>query len=224
MAKLALRRIRAFERQKVEGSMVRVEGSTKCQVSHGQGGEATRGAPPIGRLYDVEERQLMLLHSGTGAPAVVLLPGAGMTGLGYLNIHDQVSQFTTSVLYDRAGTGWSDHVQLPRTATDVVDELRQLLRVAAVQPPYLLVGHSLGGIYARRFAQRFPDDVAGLVLLDPAHEDYLVRMPKATLLENLQSTVGVVRVLLQFKRCYRGLFQQMFAAWPDSVREALVAY
>lgn len=103
------------------------------------------GAPPIGRLYDVEGRQLLLHHSGAGGPAVVFVPGAGLTGLGYLNIHDQISQFTTSVLYDRAGTGWSDHVQLPRSGTEVTDELRQLLRVARVPAPYLLVGHSLGG-------------------------------------------------------------------------------
>src|SRR5262249_57108071 len=117
------------------------EGFTKCQASRGQGGEATRGAPPIGRRYDVEGRQLMLLHSGTGGPAVVFLPGAGMTGLGYLNLHQQVSQFATSVLYDRAGTGWSDHVPLPRSASEVTDELRLLLRLAGVPAPYVFVGH-----------------------------------------------------------------------------------
>src|ERR1700732_1875937 len=93
-------------------------------------GEATRGTPPIGRLYDVGGRQLMLYASGAGGPAVVVLPGAGLTGLGYLNLHEQVSQFATSVLYDRAGTGWSDQVQLPRSATEVADELRLLLRIA----------------------------------------------------------------------------------------------
>jgi pimeloyl-ACP methyl ester carboxylesterase len=105
----------------------------------------------------------MLYASGTGGPAVVVLPGGGLTGLGYLNLHEQVSQFATSVLYDRAGTGWSDHVPLPRSATEVTDELRLLLRVAGVPAPYVFVGHSLGGIYARRFAQRFPADVAGLL-------------------------------------------------------------
>src|SRR5215469_5065938 len=135
-------------------------------TKRGKGREALRRAVPLARFYDVGGRQLMLYASGTGGPAVVVLPGAGLTGLGYLNLHEQVSQFATSVLYDRAGTGWSDHVQLPRTATQVVDELRLLLRVAGVPAPYVFVAHSLGGIYARQFAQRFPADVAGLVFLD----------------------------------------------------------
>jgi pimeloyl-ACP methyl ester carboxylesterase len=104
----------------------------------------------------------MLYASGTGGPVVVFLPGGGMTGLGYLYLHEQASRFTTSVLYDRAGTGWSDQAALPRSATEVTDELRSRLRVAGVPAPYVFVGHSLGGIYARRFAQRFPADVAGL--------------------------------------------------------------
>jgi pimeloyl-ACP methyl ester carboxylesterase len=155
---------------------------------------------------------------------VVFVPGAGMTGPGYLNVHDRVSQFTTSVLYDRAGTGWSDGVPLPRSATVVADEVRELLRVAGVPAPYLLVGHSLGGLYAHRFTQRFPDEVAALLLLDPAHEAYAVHMPKPTLGEVLRTSVGMVRVLLQFKRLHRGLFERMFAGWPDSVRGPLVDY
>ena len=147
----------------------------------GKSREALHRAMPLARLYDVGGRQLMLYASGTGGPVVVVLPGAGLTGLGYLNLHEQVSQFATSVLYDRAGTGWSDHAELPRSATEVTDELRSLLRVAGVPAPYVFVGHSLGGIYGRLSAQRFPADVAGLVFLDPGHEDYTTRLPKPSL-------------------------------------------
>jgi pimeloyl-ACP methyl ester carboxylesterase len=196
----------------------------KCQVSRGQDGEATRGAPPIGRLYDVEGRQLMLHHSGTGGPAVVFLPGAGLTGLGYLNLHEQVSQFVMSVLYDRAGTGWSDHVQLPRSAIEAADELRLLLRVADVPAPYVFIGHSLGGIYARRFAQRFPADVAGLLFLDPGHEDYTIKLPTPSLFERLRTNLALCRALLQLKRHYRGFFEWMFADWPTPVRDSLFEY
>jgi pimeloyl-ACP methyl ester carboxylesterase len=194
------------------------------QAGERQGTEPTRREPPIGRLYDVEQRHLLLHRSGTGGPAVVVTPGAGLVGLDYLNIHDQVSQFTTSVLYDRAGTGWSDPVELPRSATAVTDELRSLLHTASVPAPYLLVGHSLGGIYARRYAQRFPDEVAGLLLLDPAHEDYPTHMPKQTLLSGLQGSFALVRVLLNFRRFYRRLFERMLAEWPDSVRKLLIDY
>jgi pimeloyl-ACP methyl ester carboxylesterase len=186
--------------------------------------EAVHGAPPIGNLYDVQGRQLLLHQSGTGGPAVVFAPGAGCIGLDYLNIHDQVSRFTTSVLYDRAGTGWSDQVDLPRSATEIADELRSLLHAAGVPAPYLLVGHSLGGIYTRRYAQRFPDDVAGLLFLEPAHEDFPGIMPKQTLLAKLRQGLAIIRVLLHLKRFYRGLFERMFAEWPDSIRERLIEY
>jgi len=186
--------------------------------------EAVHGAPPIGHLYDVQGRQLLLHQSGTGGPAVVFAPGAGCIGLDYLNIHDQVSRFTTSVLYDRAGTGWSDQVDLPRSATDVADELRSLLHAAGVPAPYLLVGHSLGGIYTRRYAQRFPDETAGLLFLEPAHEDFPGIMPKQTLLAKLRQGLAIIRVLLHLKRFYRGLFERMFAEWPDSIRERLIEY
>ena len=155
---------------------------------------------------------------------MVVVPGAGLIGLDYLNIHDRVTQFTTSVLYDRAGTGWSDPIKLPRSATAVADELRRLLRAANVPAPYLLVGHSLGGAYIRRYAQRFPNEVAALLFLDPAHEDYPAHMPKQTLFAMLRQVYASVRVLLHFKRFYRRIFEQMLAAWPDSIRESLIDY
>jgi len=194
----------------------------QLQADEHQGGKPVHGAPPIGRVYEVEGRHLALYHSGTGGPAVVFAPGAGCMGLDYLNIHDQVSQFTTSVLYDRGGTGWSDQVELPRSTTEVVDELRSLLHAAGVPAPYLLVGHSLGGIYTRRYAQRFPDEMAGLLFLEPAHEDFPAIMPKQTLLGKLRQVFALVRVLLHLKRFYRGLFERMFAEWPDSIRERLI--
>src|SRR6516165_5881514 len=189
-----------------------------------KGREALRRAVPLARFYDVGGRQLMLIASGTDGPAVVVLPGAGQTGLGYLNLHEQVSKFATSVLYDRAGTGWSDHVPLPRSATAVADELRSLLRVAGVPAPYVFVGHSLGGIYARRFAQCFPADVAGLVFLDPGHEDYTTKMPEPSLRKRLRTSLALFRVLLRFKRLYRGYFERMFADWPAPVRDLLFEY
>jgi pimeloyl-ACP methyl ester carboxylesterase len=188
------------------------------------GREALQRALPSARFYDVGGRQLMLYASGTGGPVVVFLPGAGVTGLGYLNLHEQASEFTTSVLYDRAGTGWSGHGELPRSATEVTDELRSLLRVASVPAPYVFVGHSLGGIYARRFAQRFPADVAGLIFLDPGHEDYTTKLPKPSLGERLRTSLALFRVLLRFKRVYRGYFERMFADWPVPVRDLLFEY
>jgi len=178
--------------------------------------------PPAGGLYDVSGRHLALYCSGSGTPAVVFLPGAGMVGLDFFNVHEQVSQFTMSVLYDRAGTGWSDQVKLPRSATEVTDELRSLLREASVPAPYLLVGHSLGGAYAQRYAQRWPSEVAGLLLLEPAHEDFNAYMPKQTPLDQLRGILATLRLLWHYKTFYRSMFGRMFGTFPNEVREPLI--
>ncbi len=179
--------------------------------------------PPLGRRYAAAGRQLLLHRAGSGGPAVVFLPGAGLIGLDFLNIHNAVAQFATSVIYDRAGTGWSDSIALPRSAADVACELHELLAAAGIAPPYVLVGHSLGGAYARRFAQLFPSDVAGVVLLDPAHEGY-ASMPGQPLLTQVLQGLKLLPALLDMRRFYRPMFTRMLAAWPGGLRERLIDY
>jgi pimeloyl-ACP methyl ester carboxylesterase len=182
-------------------------------------------APPLGRLYDVGGRRLMLHRSGTGGPPVVFVPGSGLVGLDYVNIAGRVAGLTTSVLYDRAGTGWSDPVALPRTAAEVTGELRGLLRAAGVPGPYVLAGHSLGGAYARHYAQRFPGEVAGLLLLDPFHEEMVTRAPRQVL-EMLAQMKD--RELPEPTEDQLGLSRKQlarhFAAWPEPVREPLIEH
>jgi pimeloyl-ACP methyl ester carboxylesterase len=180
------------------------------------------GPPPMGQVHNVGGRQLLLHRSGAEGTAVVFLPGTGMVGLDYLEIHDQISAFATSVLYDRAGTGWSDRVELPRTAAEVADELRDLLHAAGVAAPYLLVAHSLGGAYARRFAQRFPDEVAGLVSLEGLHEDWDTYMPEEARLPGGGDQVPGAELSKEVVEYLRGVYTQMYAQWPDSVRELLI--
>src|SRR5919112_720052 len=96
--------------------------------------------PPMGHLADVEGRRLWMDQAGAGRPAVVFAPGAGSVALDFLLVHQRVAEMTTSVLYDRAGTGWSEDVELPRSAEEVIDELRAVLRASEVPAPYLLVG------------------------------------------------------------------------------------
>lgn len=185
--------------------------------------ETTLGRnPPLGRLYEIGGRRIALHRSADG-PAVVFLPGAGLIGLDFLNVHDAVARFATAVSYDRGGTGWSDPVRLPRTAASAAEELHEALSVAAVAPPYVLVAHSLGGAHARRFAQLFPAEVAGLVFLDPADEGYL-REPRRGRLEQLRMGLAALPALLNARRFYRPLFERMFAAWPDALRPTLIDY
>jgi pimeloyl-ACP methyl ester carboxylesterase len=181
--------------------------------------------PPLGQYYAAGGRQLLLHRSGSGSPAVVFLPGAGAVGLDYLNVQQRAAALTTSVLYDRAGTGSSDRVELPRTSAQVIDEVRELLCTAGVPAPYVLVGHSLGGLYARHYAQRFPDEVAALLLLEPAHEDYNAYMPQQ-LVDQWEAWDPDQALSDELPddviQLYRGLFAQEMSDWPDPIREFLI--
>jgi pimeloyl-ACP methyl ester carboxylesterase len=188
-------------------------------------GTTINAGPPLGRYYDVAGRRLLLYQSGGGGPAVVFLPGGGAVGLDYLNVQERAAAVATSVVYDRAGTGWSDPADLPRTSAQVTDELRELLRAAGAAAPYLLVGHSLGGLYARHYAQRFPREVAALLLLDPAHEDYNAYMPQE--LTEIWKAFDPGQALPdelpgELIALYRGLFEQEMAGWPAEIRERLI--
>jgi pimeloyl-ACP methyl ester carboxylesterase len=194
--------------------------------SDGSADATTEATPPLGRCYKVGDRQLMLHRSGDGSPAVVFLPGGGAVGLDYLNVQQRAAELATSVLYDRGGTGWSARVDLARSSAEVTDELRSLLRAAGIPAPYLLVGHSLGGLYARHFAQRFPDETAALLQLDPAHEDYDAYMPPE--LVEIRSAWEPDQALPdtlpdEIIQHYRNLFAQQLRDWPDPIRESLIA-
>jgi pimeloyl-ACP methyl ester carboxylesterase len=128
--------------------------------------------PPPGRLISVGTHRLHLNCAGAGGPAVVFDAPLGGSSVTWATVQPAVARFTQACAYDRAGFGWSEAGPLPRTAGRIVDELRTLLRAADVPPPYVLVGHSFGGLVMRLYALRHPDEAAGLVLLDPAHPEH----------------------------------------------------
>jgi pimeloyl-ACP methyl ester carboxylesterase len=123
--------------------------------------------PPPGRLVDLGTHRLHLLESGRGSPTILLEAGLMSTVLSWTELQRALAKSFRVVSYDRAGLGWSDSGPMPRTAGRVVDELHALLERAAIPPPYVLVGHSFGGLTMQLFAARFPDEVAGMVLVDP---------------------------------------------------------
>jgi pimeloyl-ACP methyl ester carboxylesterase len=131
-----------------------------------------RRFPPPGQLVGAGGRFLHLLDAGTGSPAVVIVPAIGGNVLDWLAFYRELARDVRVCVYDRAGFGWSDPPPRGRrTFDDMADELRQGLAGAGIGPPYLLVGHSIGGIIARRFAVRYRGDVAGMVLIESSHED-----------------------------------------------------
>jgi len=127
-------------------------------------------APP-GQMVDIGGFRLHALVSGHGTPTVVLEPALGGFALQYAQIQSAVSAFTRVMAYDRAGQAWSDASPNPRTPLHLAGELKTLLGRLELQPPYVLVGHSLGGLLARIYTGFHPEEVAGVVLVDSSHEN-----------------------------------------------------
>lgn len=124
------------------------------------------------RLVEIEPgRRLNLYCIGSGSPAVIF--DAGLTDpinvWGY--VQPVVARYTRACSYDRAGVGFSDAGRRPATSANIVDDLHRLLVAAAVEPPYVLVGASYGGMNARLYAYTYPSEVAGMVLIDPIDEN-----------------------------------------------------
>ena len=124
------------------------------------------------RRFDVGGFRLNLRCEGEGSPTVVLDAGAGDTLATWEWVTPGVRKLTRVCTYDRAGLGKSDPGPKPRTSARIVAELHDLLVRAHVLPPYVLVGHSFGGLNVRLFASKFPNEVSGLVLVDATPEDY----------------------------------------------------
>jgi pimeloyl-ACP methyl ester carboxylesterase len=118
-------------------------------------------------FVNIGGRQLDIYCSGNGSPVVVLESGWGTSNRVWKYVFPVVARMTRVCSYDRAGLGFSDAGPMPRDADAIVTDLHALLKRAGVQPPYVVVGQSFGGLYARLYASRYPRDVAGMVLVDP---------------------------------------------------------
>jgi pimeloyl-ACP methyl ester carboxylesterase len=126
--------------------------------------------PPPGQLVDVGGYRLHLHCIGQGSPTVVLDAGLGAFSLDWGAVQPQIAKSTRVCAYDRAGLGWSDPGPTPRSPEQFASELHALLTKGGVEGPYVLVAHSISGKTARLFANRHPDEVAGIVLVDARHE------------------------------------------------------
>jgi pimeloyl-ACP methyl ester carboxylesterase len=134
--------------------------------------ESTEPAPPPpGKMYDVGGHKMHLYRTGTGGPAVILEAGAGAFSVDWYLVQHEVEKFTTVCSYDRAGHAWSELGPRPRTMRQAVADLHRLLAEAAIPGPYILVGHSMGGLLVRIFASQYPNQVAGMVLVDSGFEN-----------------------------------------------------
>jgi pimeloyl-ACP methyl ester carboxylesterase len=135
---------------------------------------ARYGLPPIyvpqGERHDIGDRSLYLDCRGSGSPTVVLEAGSGADSATWSAVHDTLASTTRTCAYDRAGRARSDGTE-PHTLADAAAQLHTLLDVAGVPGPFVVVGHSLGGSYARVFADAYREDTAGVVLVDSFEPD-----------------------------------------------------
>lgn len=183
--------------------------------------DRSRYRHPPGKLVDLGTHPMHVYELGEpveGKPTVVFDHGIGGNSLDWQFVQPEVAQFARAVSYDRAGYGWSGQGPKPRSSERIVDELRAALQKAGIEPPYVLVGHSFGGIHARVYAARYPQDVAGVVLVDSSHPEMIAERNTKPELRRLRTVsflkrFGVVR--LMFPR----LLERANRLLPDDKRK-----
>ena len=137
-----------------------------------------RNLPVPGNLIDVGGFKMHLHCVGEGSPTVVLETLSGGTSSYWGWVQPEVSKATRVCVYDRAGRGWSEPDPEPITLGRTASNLHALLTNAHIKGPYILVGHSIGGIYVRQFATQYPEEVLGMVLVDASHPEQFERYPE----------------------------------------------
>jgi pimeloyl-ACP methyl ester carboxylesterase len=152
-----------------------------------------RAYPPPGELVDVDGHRLHINCVGQGSPTVILeAANLGMSA-HWVRVQQQVADTTRVCAYDRAGMGWSERGPEPRDAKQISSELHDLLANAAgIEGPYVLVGHSYGGLYARMYAARYSEEVAGVVLVDSTHPEQFTRSPEGRAMYEQIRRLGAV--------------------------------
>lgn len=126
-------------------------------------------------FVELASRRIYYETAGTGTPVLVLEAGAGCASETWNQVWPELSNMTRVVRYDRAGVGKSDPAPGPRTVGDMTADLDALLQTAGIKGPYILAGHSLGGLLVRYFAHRHPGEIVGMVLIDSSHHDHSLR-------------------------------------------------
>lgn len=135
--------------------------------------------PAPGNIVDIGGYHLHIHCMGNNhdGPTVILDAGLGYDSLDWSLIQPEIAKFAPVCSYDRAGYGWSDESLFPRTSKQIVEELHSLLQNAQIFPPYIFVGHSFGGVNSRLYAATYPEEIAGIVLVDSSHENQMQLLP-----------------------------------------------
>lgn len=176
----------------------------------------------LGTMVDVGQgRRLFLSQMGDG-PAVIFESGIAATSQNWAQMQESVSAFALSVSYDRGGLGWSSESASERTPSNIVRELRALLQQAGIAAPYVLVGHSFGGLVVRHFAAEHPGEVAGVVLVDamrtedwpPVNEAQRAMLERGVRLTGIAATIarfGLARLATTSLLCRSGRLSRLLS-------------
>jgi pimeloyl-ACP methyl ester carboxylesterase len=190
--------------------------------------------PRPGKLFDIGGLRLHINCTGAGSPTVILEAGPNDSSIIWQLVQPEIGRFTRVCSYDRAGFGWSDAPNEPRTSSNIANELASLLNRAAVAGPYVLVGHDFGTLDLRVFASRHPGQTAGMVFVDSVHPDLHRRPPfnsstpqsllaKASYQAMLWTVpLGVPRILGWCRATYR--IPHRPPQWPALASEAIAQY
>ena len=172
------------------------------------------------RLVDVGGRKLNVYCIGKGSPTVILDGGLGSDITEWRFVQAAIARTTEVCSYDRAGNGFSDPAPLPRDAKALAADLSALLRAARIDGPYIVVGQSLAGLHIRLFADEHPDDVAGMVLVDPSFEHQLQRYEAAI----PSYRVGAEQQVATFRSCITILKNGTPSMGSDGYRDCIGDY
>lgn len=181
---------------------------------------------PSGQLVDVDGKQMHIACQGEGSPTVILDAGTGGWSIAWEEVTPELAQETQVCAYDRAGLGWSEAADDARTPQDIADDLKALLDAASISAPYIMTGFSYTGLSARLFSAQHPEDVVGLILVDPTTEfdnelmdENLMRQQRATVgiyqTFGLAARLGLVRFLDPREMAPYAPFIPENAAKPD---------
>ncbi|MDE0107977.1 MAG: alpha/beta hydrolase [Bryobacterales bacterium] len=160
-----------------------------------------RNNPPPGRLVELDGRNVHLLCAGEGSPTVILEAGLPASSLTWMSVFSEIAELTRVCTYDRPGYGWSQSTDSTRTVETIAQELRMVLQRADISPPYILAGHSFGGLVMQLYAMRFPNDFVGMVLVDSSHPGQAHRTLDLREIDTISfamktlGPIGIVRLL-----------------------------